>query len=182
MKMTVKKIAAVSVWGVYTAALLFIAYLLEYGPVKIIRYCILSAAIFYLAYLDIKSRIVPNRILLVLLAIRLFLLIPETVLYPDYLSVFITSSVFGAVAAMLLLIIGNLIAKKGMGYGDIKLFGVIGFYVGMQSVLGILFFSLVFAAVYCIVLLIRKKISARDEIPFVPFVFAGFAAASLLGV
>ena len=83
---------------------------------------------------------------------------------------------------MLILFVGNLICKKGMGYGDIKLFGVIGYYVGPQTVLGVLFFSLLFAAVYSILLLLMKKIKAKDEIPFVPFIFAGLAAASLLGI
>lgn len=182
MKVTGKKAAAAIGILCYAAAFLFIAYLLEYGPVKILRYMVLAVALFYLAGVDIKSRIVPNRILLILTSLRILCFLPEAVLYPGYLGGFIKASLFGAVAAMLILLAGNFICKQGMGFGDIKLFGVIGFYTGPQTVLGILFFSLIFAAVYSIVLMLMKKIGAKDEIPFVPFVAAGFAAASLLGV
>ena len=181
-KWTIKKIAAGTLFFCYLAAFLFVAYLLEYGPIKVIRYVCLAAGVFYLADFDVKSKIVPNRILLVLLAVRTVLLLLEAFFYPGYFSSFVLSSFFGAALAMLILFVGNLICKKGMGYGDIKLFGVIGYYVGPQTVLGVLFFSLLFAAVYSILLLLMKKIKAKDEIPFVPFIFAGLAAASLLGI
>lgn len=182
MKVTGKKAAAAIGILCYMAAFLFIAYLLEYGPVKILRYSILAISLFYLASLDIKSRIVPNRILLILTAVRILCFLPEAVLYPGYLGGFISASLLGAAAAMLILLAGNFICKQGMGFGDIKLFGVIGFYVGPQTILGVLFFSLIFAAVYSIVFMLMKKIGAKDEIPFVPFVAIGFAVASLLGV
>ncbi len=182
MKATGKKVAAAFGIFCYAAAFLFVANLLEYGPVKIFRYEILAAALFYLAVLDIKSRIVPNRFLLILAAVRILCFLPEAVLYPGYLGGFLTASLFGAGAAMLILIVGNFICRQGMGYGDIKLFGVIGFYTGPQTVLGVLFFSLIFAAAYSIVFMLMKKIKAKDEIPFVPFAAAGFAIAGLLGV
>lgn len=182
MKVKGKKAAEVIGNLSYLTAFLFIAYILKYGPVKIFRYGILSMALFYLAGLDIKSRIVPNKVLLVLTAVRVLCFLPEAVLYPGYLGGFIKASLIGAVAAMLILLAGNFICKQGMGFGDIKLFGVIGFYTGFQTVLGVLFFSLIFAAVYSIAFMIMKKISIKDEIPFVPFVAAGFAAASLLGI
>lgn len=179
---SMKKVLLCCIPVLHLAVFLYVAYLLEYGPIKIVRYCALSFTLFYLAGVDIKSRMVPNRILLMLLALRGVLLILEAILYPGYFAGFAFSIVTGAGAVMLVLLAGNIICKRGMGFGDIKLFGVIGAYVGMQTAFGILFFSLAAAALYSIVLLARKKIGAKDEIPFAPFVYFGFVAASLLGV
>ena len=107
---------------------------------------------------------------------------PEALLYPGYLGSFLLVSVSGAVLGMVILFISNVICKHGMGMGDIKLFGIIGFYVGVGGILFVMFFALLFAAVYSGILLLRKKLRAKDEIPFVPFIFAGTIVTFLLGI
>lgn len=160
----------------------FVAHILEYGPVKIIRYCVLAAALFYLSMVDMEKKIIPNKILLIMLGIRALLFVAEALLYPEYIGSFLASMAAGSLLAMGILFVGYFVGKKGMGFGDIKLFGVIGCYVGPLAVVGILFFSLCFAAGYCVVLLLLKKIGAKDEIPFAPFAFIGMIIASLLGM
>ncbi len=159
-----------------------VASLLEYGAVKIIRYFLLGYMLAYLAAVDLEKRIVPNKSILLLLALRLALFVPEALLYPGYLGSFLLSSVVGAVLGMAVLFLGNLICRNGMGAGDIKLFGVIGFYLGPDAVLSVMLGALFLAAVYSAGKLLGKKIHLKDEIPFVPFVFAGFIATALLGV
>lgn len=166
----------------FTLGFSCVAYLLEYGVVKIIRYFLLGYMLAYLAGVDIEKRIVPNRHILLLLVLRLILFVPESLLYKGYLGSFLLSSVLGAVLGMAVLFLGNLICRNGMGAGDMKLFGVIGFYLGPDAVLSVMLGALFLAAVYSAVKLIAKKIRLKDEIPFVPFVFAGFIATALLGV
>ena len=165
----------------FLAGFAWVAHVLSYGPVKVIRYVVLAVGVCYLAVRDMRSRVVPNRFLLLLLAVRCVLFLPELLLYPDYRMQFLLSAAEGALLGMAILAIGNVICRHGMGMGDIKLFGVIGFYVGPVTVVAAMFVSLCFAAVYSIVLLCRKRIGARDEIAFVPFVFAGLVTAGLLG-
>ncbi len=176
-----KKILPVIFLVLFSAGFGYVSWVLKFGPVKILRYYILVYTVYYLACVDLKTRIVPNRILLILLAVRTALFLAEALLYPEYILAFLSSSVSGAVLGMAVLLTGNVLCRKGMGFGDIKLSGVIGYYVGPQAVMFVLFFSLLTAAVYSIVLLLGKKISAKDEIPFVPFVFAGLAVTCLLG-
>ncbi len=166
----------------FTTGFGYVAYLLEYGPVKIMRYYILAYSLCYLAWMDFKQRIVSNRILLILLAVRAVLFLPEWLLYPGYILDFVLTSLFGALLAMAVLFAGYFIGKKGIGMGDIKLFGVMGWYVGPMPVMAMMFLSLCFAAVYGIIQLLRKKLKKEDEIPFVPFVLAGAVAGALLGV
>lgn len=166
----------------FTLGFVYVAYILEYGPVKILRYYILVYAAFGLACIDLQKQIIPNKILLILLGIRGILFLPEMLLYPDYAGNFIWSAVSGALFGMAVLFAGYFVCKKGMGMGDIKLFGVIGWYVGPTAVMVMMFFSLCAAAVYSIILLILKRIDKKDEIPFAPFCFAGVVIGALLGV
>ncbi len=175
--------------GIITAGLILfsagfacVSYLLEYGVVKMIRYFLLGYTLAYLAGVDAEKRIVPNKSILILLVLRVVLFVPEALLYPGYLGSFLLSSFAGAACGMAVLLFGNVICRNGMGAGDIKLFGVIGFYLGPDAVLAVMLGALLFAAIYSAGKLAGKKISLKDEIPFVPFVFAGFIAASLLGV
>lgn len=168
--------------ALFTVGFGSVAYVLEYGPVKIIRYYILVYGLCYLAWVDLKRQIVPNRVLLILLAVRAVLFLPEILLYPGYFFAFAGSSVLGALIGMAVLFAGYFIGKKGIGMGDIKLFGVTGWYVGPMPVMTMMFLSLCFAAVYSMIKLLLRQIRKEDEIPFVPFVFAGVIAGTLLGV
>lgn len=167
---------------VFTVSFPFVAYVMQFGPVKIVRSYVLVYALYVLSGIDLETKTVPNRILLVLLGVRIILFVPEAVLYPGYLGNFVFASAAGALLSMAVLAAGNLICKHGMGMGDIKLFGVAGCYVGMGGVIVIMFFSLFFAALCSGVLLLRKRLRAKDEIPFVPFIFAGTIVTFLLGI
>lgn len=65
------------------------------------------------------------------------------------------------------------ITKGAIGYGDSLIFFVISFYIPSFSTLYILFFSLVTASLFSILLLL-KKYSKKYRIPFAPFIQIGF--------
>lgn len=159
----------------------YVAHVLSYGPVKILRYYILVCTTCYLAYVDMVKQIVPNRVLLALAAVRAVLFLPEMWLYPDYIGTFLWSSVIGSLSVMAVLFAGYFVCKKGMGLGDIKLFGVIGWYVGPMTAFAMLLLALCIAAVCSVAALLAKRIDRKAEIPFVPFVFAGMVFGALLG-
>lgn len=160
----------------------FVAEILEYGPVKIVRYYFLAVGLLCLAIIDLRKRIIPNRILLIMLGMRGIFLIAEAILYPEYIWNFVISIMSGSLLAMIILFIAYFIGKKGMGMGDIKMFGVIGCYMGPTAVIGTMFFSFFLAAIYSIFLLIMKRIGTKDEIPFAPFAYIGMLIAGLVGM
>ena len=65
------------------------------------------------------------------------------------------------------------ITKGAIGYGDSLIFFVISFYIPSFSTLYILFFSLVTASLFSILLLL-KKYSKKYRIPSAPFIQIGF--------
>ena len=61
----------------------------------------------------------------------------------------------------------------GMGGGDVKLMTVAGLYLGYDGALSALLYGSVLAALSALVLILGKKMTAKDTIPLVPFLYVG---------
>jgi len=70
--------------------------------------------------------------------------------------------------------------KKGVGEGDIIFLATVGLYIGGSLILAAIMFSLIIALITVIILLIAKRKTRKDSIPFIPFVFIGTLAVLLL--
>jgi leader peptidase (prepilin peptidase)/N-methyltransferase len=87
------------------------------------------------------------------------------------------TSIIGAVAGYLSLwsiyhIFRLLTGKEGMGYGDFKLLGAIGAWVGWQALPVVILFSSVVGALTGIVLIALRSHGRGQPIPFGPFLAA----------
>lgn len=88
----------------------------------IIKYFILGVSLFYLSYLDIRYRRIPNKFLLFLFIVGLTFL-PFSTPYASYL--------LGFLFPALILFFLNLLFGHFIGGGDIKLTMCIGLYMGL---------------------------------------------------
>lgn len=129
---------------------------------------ILTWALIVLFFIDLKKQILPDIITLTMLWLGLLLSL-------FYLWVTPYQAILGAIIGYgLLWITGTvykLIRKKdGMGHGDYKMLAMLGAWVGVQMVLNILLFAVALGLITSILLLLMKKISAKNPIPFGPFI------------
>lgn len=154
----------------------------NYSILKILRYLILLCAMFVIAWIDQHDRRIPNRILIFLLTIRMVLLVVEWITVPAMGMALLISSLLGLLIGGGLFLIAHFISRGGVGMGDVKLFAVIGFYVGGGSIMPVVFLSALSSALYSVVMLALKKISLKAEIPFAPFVLVGMILAMALGM
>ena len=68
-------------------------------------------------------------------------------------------------------IFGRLMLKKdAMGFGDVKLMGALGAFLGLESIIFITFVSSLFGAVIGIALIAIGKRDAQGKIPFGPYI------------
>ena len=74
-------------------------YFFEYSIVKSIRYLYLLAGLFIIAWIDSKEKIIPNKILLVLLLSRVCFLLIECLLYKEYWMSLVISAASGFLIA-----------------------------------------------------------------------------------
>ena len=86
-------------------------------------------------------------------------------------------------ALLLAAFLCTLLMKNSVGAGDMKLFVVMGLLLGMHGIWGAIFASLIVSFVVAIVLLVSKKKTRKDAIPFGPALVVGtFLSVFLTGM
>lgn len=156
-------------------------FLYGYSPTKIIKYIILLGGLVPIAYEDVKEKRIPNRWLLYLCLLRLLLFGAESIFYPAAIAENFKFTLGGGLLCAVLLFMAYFISRHQIGMGDVKLFSVIGLYLGAAVTYFVLLASLLMAAAYTGVKLIRKKIGKKDEIAFGPFILTGTLFILVLG-
>ena len=131
------------------------------------------------AYVDFKVHLIPNKILLISILLRIAWLLVE-ILLPDTNILFILlSSLIAAAALIITSLLCRLLIPNSVGMGDVKILGVMGLYLGMDKVWGALFLAFFTLFVACVFLLITKKASRKSEVAFAPFLLAGTIIGAL---
>lgn len=74
-----------------------------------------------------------------------------------------------------------ILTTKGMGWGDAELFFMIGLYLGLKLAVIALILSFIIGSICSILLIISRKKSRKDLIPFGPFISISSVFALLLG-
>ncbi|MFD6441382.1 prepilin peptidase [Peribacillus sp. NPDC060186] len=123
---------------------------------------------------DVAYMLIPDKVLLFFSVIFLFL----RVLFP--LSPW-WDSIVGAVVGFSLLLLIAVVSKGGMGGGDIKLFAVIGFALGLKLVLLSFLFATFYGAFFGIIGMLTGLIKKKTVIPFGPYIVFGTFTAYFWG-
>ena len=77
--------------------------------------------------------------------------------------------VAGGGLGFILLLLVAIISRGGMGFGDVKLAALMGLAIGFPLVMFSLVFGAMLGGIIGAALLVSKKRSRRDAIPFGPF-------------
>lgn len=134
-----------------------------------------------IAGIDYREKIIPNEAVVFILSVScIFILINVFTNTIEALAIFIDSAVAMLIGSGLFAI-SKAISKNGVGMGDIKLVGALGFYLRTYTLMGVLIVSLVSIALYGLFKVFTKKATTKDEIPFAPFIAFGVTACMLLG-
>jgi leader peptidase (prepilin peptidase) / N-methyltransferase len=120
-----------------------------------------------------------------------YMIIPDKVLV-FFAGVFLIERIFiplipwwdslaGAAVGFFLLLLIAVVTKGGMGGGDIKLFAVVGFVLGVKMLLLSFFLSTLFGAFFGVIGLLLGVIKRKQTIPFGPFIALGTLVAFFFG-
>ncbi len=145
-------------------------------------FLVVTAGLVAISAVDLEKFIVPNRILYPTLFIAAPLLLAAAVIDGDW-SQARTAAIGGVLGFGLLLVI-HLVSPAGMGFGDVRLAGLIGMTVGWLSVgevLVALFLAFLLAAVVGVGLILVGVKGRKDKVPFGPFLAGGALLAVLFG-
>ncbi|NUU06984.1 A24 family peptidase [Leifsonia sp. C5G2] len=152
------------------------------GVLGLLAFLYLAAISVTLALIDIDTRTLPNAIVLPSYPVASILLGGALVLRGD-LDHLISAAVGGAALFAFYLVLA-LVRPDGMGYGDVKLAGVLGLYLGAlgwpQLAIGA-FAAFVLGGLFGVVLLITRRATRSSGIPFGPWMLAGAWLGILFG-
>lgn len=132
------------------------------------------------ALIDFKKRIIPNKIVITGLIFRVAIYIGEIILCRDLIKDIAVNDLIGFGIGFGILFIAGLLSKGAIGFGDAKLFAVIGLCAGSLCTFGTLLFSLFCSAIVGIILLIKFR-DRKMAFPFGPCIFVGYTAVLLMG-
>ena len=127
----------------------------------------------FLTTTDITEHRVPNKALIILLVIW-FGLVSISLFTDVYHAIqLILFSGASACIAGLVFILTYFISKKRLGMGDVKLSFIMGLYLGQDRIIGAILYGTVLCCLFSIFQVLRKKLSMKDKVPMVPFLYLG---------
>lgn len=135
-------------------------------PAEIALACVFSATLLTITLTDLEYRLIPNKVLIASLVIGAAIAIPTD---PDG----VPERAIAAAAAFGALFLVALAYPRGMGMGDVKLAGLMGFYLG-RAVAPALLIGFLVGALWGLALIARHGSEARKQaVPFGPFLAFG---------
>lgn len=149
---------------------------LRFGASAVLpAFCYLTAMAVALAFIDTGHKRLPDMLTLPSYPVAFVLLGAATPAVPDGTGHLVRALIGLACASAFYLVLA-LIYPAGIGWGDVKLSGLLGLYLGWvgptELVIG-LAAGFVLAAVAGIGLIAARKATRKSQIPFGPFMLAG---------
>jgi len=142
----------------------------------------LAAITVALALIDLDIHKLPNKIVLPAYIVGFVTLAGASIVEGDYGQ--ILRSVIGAAILFVAYFIMAIVRPGGMGFGDVKLAGVLGLYLGWlgwgELAVGA-FAAFVLGGVFSIVLILLKKVTRKSGIPFGPWMLLGAWVGTFAG-
>jgi leader peptidase (prepilin peptidase)/N-methyltransferase len=151
------------------------------GRAELPAYLYLAAVGSLLAFIDVAVKRLPNPFTLPSYVVGLVLLGSAALL--DGHPVRLGHAMIGLAVLWALYALQHLFAPGAIGWGDVKLAGVLGLYLGWLGApawwLGTLA-GFVLGGVYATGMLVTRRGSRKSEIPFGPFMLAGAVVGILV--
>ncbi|MGH2370300.1 MAG: prepilin peptidase [Chloroflexota bacterium] len=145
-------------------------------------YLVFFAALVVLSVVDVRSKVIPSRVVNPAIALCLGLLALAAVAGQHWGR--LTTALLGAGLAGGVLLAIHLIAPGGMGFGDVRLGVLVGLVLGWLSLgtvaVGV-FLAFLLAAAFGVGLRRLRGPSSDRHVPFGPYLAAGAVVAVLLG-
>jgi leader peptidase (prepilin peptidase) / N-methyltransferase len=164
-------------------AILFVAAAVRLGATwQLPAFCVFFASLLAISVIDLDHYIIPNRVIYPTLAVTIPLLVVAAA--ADGSWGHLRNAAIGGVAGFAVLLAIHVAVPRGMGFGDVRLAGVIGMmlgWLGLRYLFLGLFLAFLLASVIGVALIVARLRSRKDAVPFGPFMAMGAVLAVLWG-
>ena len=137
---------------------------------ELIKFLILIPMLILALCIDIKHRIIPNRLNLTILEIGLVITFIYGITNVNMAKEYILGMfVGGAIFAVITLLGGLIYGKEAMGMGDLKYTSVLGLFFGASTIAEISLLAFLIAAVCSIVIILIRVLVLKNKDEYIPF-------------
>ena len=133
----------------------------------------LLALIWQAAALDWKYKKIPNDIILTGVIFRVIMLIPEFISERENILANLISEGIALAVIIVVVLICLLLMKNSIGMGDFKLLMVMAICQGINGIITSVFLSMLVSFFVAVALLLTKKKTRKDTLPFAPCILIG---------
>ena len=159
--------------GVLFAATVFI-----YGLPKAVLFLVVVFALLVITLVDLKIHEIPDSMIILLICLAVFWILV------DPASINIKAALIGAATGAVPLFIFDritllMLKKDGFGYGDMKLMGAAGLFIGWQGVQTAYFVAFIAGGAVGAWLIFTKRAERGAYMAFAPFLCSGILWAVL---
>lgn len=121
-------------------------------------------------FIDLEHKIIPNTLTYSLALLGVILNFINLNFYNAIYTIFFGALIGGGPIFLLMYLYKKIRGVDGMGMGDIKLFIVLGIWLGWLNCLLIIFISAMIGSFVGIVGILIKKVESQQQLPFGPFI------------
>lgn len=150
------------------------AHIIVAAVLEVVAFLYLAAISVALLLIDLDTHKLPNKIVLPAYLVGVVLLGTSGVLATDYPAML--TAAIGAAAGFALYLLLAIVRPGGMGFGDVKLAGVLGLFLGWIGwgalVVGV-FAAFLLGGVFGILLMAIRRAGRKTAIPFGPWMLVG---------
>lgn len=161
-----------ALWLIICAGKLTVFYLFRFSLLIVLSYIA--------AIIDIKTKRIPNMLVLIMITVWLLLIVPVLFFDPGYGLNMLTDSLLGLLTGGGMFLLVYALSKKGLGGGDVKFMAAAGLFLGFSETIPAILYGTVLAALTGVFLILIKKIKKKDTMPLVPFLFAGIMITAFI--
>lgn len=148
-------------------------------------YAFLFSLLIVIMVYDMRHKIIPDRIVFVFIALAFFSLFVNHVFVGQlFITPTLLSLLSGPICALPFALIWLVSRGRWMGLGDAKLILGIGWMIGIWEGLAMLILSFWLGALVGVILMVvkRKKVGMKTEIPFAPFLIISTLVVFILNI
>ena len=160
----------------FLSILFFIIIYFLYGiTLTTLLLMVLSLSFIIIFFIDLKHFIIPNEITFSMMALGFIKSFDPNLnsIFPNYINSLIGGLLGYGIIWSIIYFYKQVRKKEGMGLGDAKLFGVIGFWFGWLAIPFIIFLSSVIALLSVVPSLLKNSRTMSSQIPFGPYIIIG---------
>lgn len=156
---------------------LFLALYIKFGlGMNFVKFTILICFLLVIGVIDLDTTDVYSKTTYSGIAFGIILLTVNFIYFSGGALDFLIGGATGFSVIALIILLTN-----GMGWGDAEICGMCGLFLGWRLTVFMLFISFILGGLIGIILLITKKKSRKDYIPFGPYISIAAAVSIFIG-